>query len=679
MKRTWLVRLAVLVFASLVLSTNGWGYYFYLLYNTSTGPFNQPIVEKFELSSLVNNTVPFFISDTGPAVLAPGDSFQAIIGEIRAAAAVWSNVSTSQLQLGYGGLFTASSASGSSPGIEIEFSDEIPPGLVAYTVHEVTGNLGYGPDGLIVPIVRSRIYLPNDLTQVTSYGDFQSYSEAFFVTLVHEFGHSLGLQHTLTSGVMSTIYTSAASKATPLGADDIAGISVLYPAAGYLATVGSISGRVARDPNGLSLASVVALSATNPAISILTNPDGSYRMDGVPPGSYYVYAHPLPPAEFGESTPNNIIYPTDVNGNPIGLNYNAFATQFFSATYGGTRDLAALPPYLISVFPGELTSGVDFHVSQRASQAVYGVRTYGFSPTNVPVASPPIVAGLPTPSPVAATGEGLLNANNVITPGLSISVLGAAATASNLRAYPPPTPYIAVDVQVNVAAEGPKHLLFATLDDLYVLPAAFFVVGNPAPSITSVTPSLDANENRVVLISGTGFFPVDPTTSAVIPTTIMFDGQPGVVQGTTKNGQLIVTPPPAQLGYTATVVALNADGQSSLYLQPTPPTFAYGGATATPSNLAAPSLTVTPKLLITGTATTVDVLGANTNFIAGQTVVGFGTSDVVVNQVTVLSPNHLSVQVTPNVTVATAGINVTTGLGVISQALGNQITTANPK
>ena len=679
MKRPWLVRLAVLVFGCLVMSANGWGYYFYVLYNTSTGPFNQPIVEKFELSSLVDNTVPFFISDTGPAVLAPGDSFQAMIGEIRAAAAVWSNVSTSQLNLGYGGLFTAGSTSESSPGIEIEFSDEIPPGLVAYTVHEVTGNLGYGPDGLIVPIIRSRIYLPNDFTQVSSYGDFLSYSEPFFVTLVHEFGHSLGLQHTLTSGVMSTIYTSAASKATPLGADDIAGVSVLYPADGYLPTVGSISGHVTRDPNGLSLASVVALSATNPAISTLTNPDGSYRMDGVPPGLYYVYAHPLPLAEYGESTPNNIIYPTDVNGNPIGLNYNAFATQFFSATYGGTRDVANQAK-LIKVIPGELTSGVDFHVSQRASQAVYGVRTYGFSPTNVPVASPPIVAGLPAPSPVAATGEGLLDANNVITPGLSISVLGAAATASNLRAYPPPTPYIAVDVQVNVAAEGPKHLLFATLDDLYVLPAAFFVVGNAAPSITSVTPSLDAKSNRIVLISGTGFFPVDPTTSSVIPTTVLFDGQPGVIQGTTKNGQLIVTPPPAQLGYTATVVALNSDGQSSLFLQPTPPTFTYGGgATATPVAVAAPSLTITPKLLVAGNATTVDVVGANTNFVASQTAVGFGTSDVVVNQVTVLSPNHLSVQVTPNVTVATSGINVTTGLGVISQALGNQITTANPK
>jgi hypothetical protein len=669
----------MLVFGCLVMSANGWGYYFYVLYNTSTGPFNQPIVEKFELSSLVNNTVPFFISDTGPAVLAPGDSFQAIIGEIRAAAAVWSNVSTSQLNLGYGGLFTAGSASESSPGIEIEFSDEIPPGLVAYTVHEVTGNLGYGPDGLIVPIVRSRIYLPNDLTQVSSYGDFASYSEPFFVTLVHEFGHSLGLQHTLTSGVMSTIYTSAASKATPLGADDIAGISVLYPADGYLPTVGSISGHVMRDPTGLSLASVVALSATNPAISTLTNPDGSYRMDGVPPGQYYVYAHPLPPAEYGESTPNNIIYPTDVNGNPIGLNYNAFATQFFSATYGGTRDLTNNTARLISVDPGLLTSGVDFHVSQRASQAVYGVRTYGFSPTNVPVASPPIVAGFPTPSPVAATGEGLLDANNVITPGLSISVLGAAATASNLRAYPPPTPYIAVDVQVNISAEGPKHLLFATLDDLYVLPAAFSIVAYAPPSITAVTPSLDANGNRIVLIAGTGFFPGAKGANVPVNTTVLFDGQPGVIQGTTKAGQLIVTPPPAQLGYTATVVALNSDGQSSLFLNPTPPTFTYGGASATPAALPAPSLTVTPETLVAGNAITVDVVGRNTNFVAGQTIVGFGTSDVVVNQVTVLTPNHLSVQVTPNVTVATSGINVTTGLGVISQALGNQITTANPK
>ena len=285
------------------------------------------------------------------------------------------------------------------------------------------------------------------------------------------------------------------------------------------------------------------------------------------------------------------------------------------------------------------------------------------------------MAGLASPSPVAASGEGLLNANNVITPGLSISVLGAAATASNLRPYPPPTPYIAVDVQANLAAgEGPKHLLFATPDDLYVLPAAFFVVANPPPSISAVTPSWDANGNRIVLISGTGFFPGETATTVPVNTTILFDGLPGVIEGTTKSGQLIVMPPPAQANYTATVMALNSDGQSSLFLNPTPLTFSYNG-TATPAAVAPPSLRVTPSVLVAGVATTVNVVGANTNFIAAQTTVGFGTSDVVVTQVTVLSPTHLSVQVTPNVTVPTSGINVTTGLSVISQALGNSVTT----
>ena len=275
---------------------------------------------------------------------------------------------------------------------------------------------------------------------------------------------------------------------------------------------------------------------------------------------------------------------------------------------------------------------------------------------------------MPTPSPVAASGEGLLEANNVVTPGLSISVLGHAATASNLRPYPPPTPYIAVDVQVSVTAGyGPKHLLFSTPNDIYVLPAAFSVVFNPPPSITSVAPGLDSNSKRVVLIGGTGFFP-DQSTD----TTVLFDGLPGVVQGVSKDGRLVVTPPPAPGGYKATVVVLNSDGQSSLFLDPTPPIYTY-------DNRGTASLTVTPKVLVPGGDVTVDIVGANTNFIDGQTSVGFGTSDVVIKQVTVLSPSHLSVQVTPHVTVATSGINVTTGIGVVSQALGNTVTTANPK
>ena len=119
------------------------------------------------------------------------------------------------------------------------------------------------------------------------------------MTLVHEFGHTLGLQHTLTSSVMSTQVTSTSSRATPLGADDIAAISLLYPADGYLASVGSISGRVTMNGNGVNLASVVAIPPAIRPSARLTNPDGTYQINGIPPGYYYVYAHPLPPPTRG--------------------------------------------------------------------------------------------------------------------------------------------------------------------------------------------------------------------------------------------------------------------------------------------------------------------------------------------------------------------------------------------
>ncbi len=102
---------------------------------------------------------------------------------------------------------------------------------------------------------------------------------------------------------MSTITTSASTKANPLGADDIAGISLLYPAGNYLSTVGSISGTVTMNGQGVNLASVVVISPSNPAITTLTNPDGTYQINGIPPGQYYVYVHPLPPPLEGESTP----------------------------------------------------------------------------------------------------------------------------------------------------------------------------------------------------------------------------------------------------------------------------------------------------------------------------------------------------------------------------------------
>ncbi len=646
-------RVAALALALLFLAGSAPAYYYYIHFYSPSAPYN-PIAEKFDVNSLPNNTIRFFISGQTP-VLVQGDSFQAMVSEIRAAAHVWSGVASSQLRLAYGGLFTVGTSE-SAPGIDVEFSDEIPPGLLALSGPTQTGNLTTDPNGnAFVPIVRSTLLLPSDFTQIPSYGPIASYSEQFFVTLVHEFGHTLGLQHTLTSSVMATLVTSASTKAVPLAADDIAAISVLYPTGDFASQTGSISGQVTMSGSGVNLASVVALSASNPAISTLTNPDGTYQINGIPCNSascqYFVYVHPLPPAMQGEASPDNIVYPLDYRGNPLPANYTAFGTQF----YPGTRDQQQAQSVMVS--PGAVTSGIDFNVSSRSSVAVSGVRTYGFSSTNVPIASPPLPIGLQ--APVAASGMGLLQANNVVTPGLSVGMLGSAALVNDLRPYPPPTPYIAVDVSVSsIAGAGPKHLLFYTPNDLYVLPAGFTVVGSAPPAVSSVSPVYDPNGNRAVVVAGTQF---------QSDTRILFDGLPGAIEATQSDGSLLVTPPTAPGNYVATVVALNSDGQSSLFLSATPPTYTY-------DPLGPPSLTVMPSVLTPGGDITVDVQGLNTNFVQGLVSVGFGTSDVLVKQITVLSPTHLTALVATASPVSSAGISVTTGLQIIAPALGHQVT-----
>ncbi len=83
------------------------------------------------------------------------------------------------------------------------------------------------------------------------------------------------------------------------------------------------------------------------------------------------------------------------------------------------------------------------------------------------------------------------------------------------------------------AGPGPKHLLFSTPGNLYVLPAGFTVVDAPPPVISALAPAVDGNGNPAVAIAGQQF------TSS---TQILFDGLPAVIQSQTSN-LLIVTPP----------------------------------------------------------------------------------------------------------------------------------------
>jgi uncharacterized protein (TIGR03437 family) len=624
-------------------------HYQFLHYQSRSAPFT-PAPEKFDLNALPDRAVRYYVAEDGPEQKAAGDSFTSILSQIRMAAEAWSAVETSELRLVFGGLFTPDSSQ-SSPRVEVLF-DEIPPGLVALGGPTTRGEMVNGADGAFVPILRSVLILQKDLT------DRPSWSDAFFLTVVHEMGHALGLQHTLTSSVMSTQVTRASTRSKPLGVDDAAGLSLLYPAPGYASKVGAISGRVTLGGSGVHLASVVALAPSGAAVSALTDPDGYYRIAGVPPGLYYLYVHPLPPAAQDGLGPADIVLPVDPAGVPFPAS-GLFDTQF----YPGTKDV--FRAHLVIVEAGGKIEGYDFRVSPRGPLDLFGVTTYSF-PGRFAV-KPAYVNG--TLDFLVASGVGLTK-NGAPTAGLNVSVLGGSTVVApnGVKAYPPAPDFLQVDLQFNpFSGEGARHLIFSRNNDLYILPAGATQVFRQPPSITSVSRGVDGSGRTIVSVAGKRLF---------AETRIFFDGLPAPLIGIEEgNGRaLLVVPPQGSSGHRAVVTALNPDGQTSQFVDAQTATYDYEPA-------AQPLVSVTPASLPAGSVGMVEVTGVNTNFAAGRTVAGFGSSDVVVRQVWVLSPTRLlaNVQVAASAALAAAKLTVVTGFETAEQPLALAVRAGDPQ
>jgi hypothetical protein len=627
-------RFLVLAVSLVAASSLASGYYNWIFFPRSGGPFT-PIAAKINLSALPNNTISYFISNQPPSVMVPGDSFQSLVSQIQAAANAWNQVPTSAARLAFGGMETVGATQQNTPGIDVVFDDDMPVGLLAQTRVTLPADVSSIVNVPSVFISRSKVQLRSDLTVYQQ----ASYYDSVFLTITHEFGHALGLQHSLTSGAMSTDVTRATTKAAPLSADDIAGISMLYPVPNFASVTGAITGSVLQNGAGVNLASVVALSTNGIAISALTNPDGTYYIGGVPPGQYYVYAHPLPPAAQGEAYPDNIYPPMDAKQNSFPAN-TRMDTQFFTIN-GGTRDWTQAGQNLVTVNAGGVSSNINFpNMQVRSGPAIYALQTYGYptqSPTQVPLPTPYLVSGSRLYLTLTAP---TLTANGSLAPGLAMSAIGGAAftEANTLAYYAPSNGFVGAKVVLDTnAVSGPTPVALALTvpNDLYVLPQAFTVVSNPGPAISNVsaTGATGPLGGPVVAVSGANL-------SAA--TAVVFDGAPGAIQSANSDGSLTVAAPPAAANYSASVEAFSGDGQTSLLslgITPTPTVFTYGG----PAN---PSVKVNYALLRQGADSEVDLIGTNTNFLSGQVAVGFGSSDIVVRRVWVLSPQRILLNVT---------------------------------
>ena len=646
-------RVAVVAVTVALMGTPAEAYYHYVHYFQNAP--NTPVQEKFNLTALPSNTVTFFVSDSGPAVLAPNDNLGSILGEVKNALAAWNSVDSSALRVAFGGTETVGQNS-NTPGGNVVFID-LPPGL-----------LGQGAPTVAVgstTIVAGTVLLSNN----TNKGPGPSYLEEFYTTAVHEIGHALGLQHTWTASAMSQDIIRNTTRARPLDADDIAALSVLYGKAGWTANFGSISGRVTLNGQGATLASVVAISPTGPAVSALTNPDGSYEIDGLPPNNYLLYVHPLPPDAI-PADGSGLRLPVDASGQLIQAS-SPFGTIF----YPGTLDPGQATS--IPVTGGTVVTGENFLVQARATVPMYDVITYSYlDPVSHSASYNPGAGAIPVTPAYINTTQGAFfvvaktSSGNTPVPQ-SVTILGGFSSASGqyLR------PYIPSGSSQQVLAlyygmplfegPGPRHMVFNFGTDMYVLPDAITMVQKGAPVIGSVVPNADGS----VTLTGSGLG---------LDSRVFFDGIQAATltpfSGTDAQGSIAVAPPAGLSGQVANITVFNSDGQNSTFLQSqNPPTYAYP-ITGTPQ-------TALDRIALpAGVSSMVDITAQNAAFVDGQVTVGFGTDDITVNHLWVLSPTHLqaNVVVAPNAALGASEVSVVSGFQVVTQPFAFQTQPVNP-
>ena len=626
--------------AALLLGVPAQAYYHYLTYFRTNLGF--PVPAKFDVTRLPNSTVNFYVTDSGPATFSPNDSFGSVLGEIKQALAAWNAVPSSGLRINFGGL-QAPNQNANTAGGKVVFQN-LAPGVLGMGTPQVSGtpNIQGNTFGTFIPITQSLVILTNNTSQVPG----PSYMESFFTTAVHEIGHALGLQHTWTGAAMSQGVIRNTSRARPIDADDIAGLSVLYGNNGWTSNFGAITGRVSfADSTGVSMASVVAIPVNGPAVSTLTNPDGTYTLNGLPPNSYQLYVHPLPPDAI-VANGEGLQLPQDQTGRPI-----AASGSFFTQFYGGTNDPAQ--SQAITVNAGTNLQQYNFTVQQRSGVPAYDLVTYSYldpaahAYPSAPNTCPACV--LETPAYLDATQSQAFvavqaNSGATVLPQ-SVTMLGIGQAFFN-QLYANNQYDGLYFALPGGLSSGPRHLVFrygsGANSDIYVLPEAVNLAQSGPPYVSNVS----ANGDGTVTVSGTGLGP---------DTRVFFDGLQAAA--TFTNGSLTATPPPGLGGQTSAITVFNSDGQNSIFLQAlNPPQYTY------PAGSTGQILNVSPSSLPAGSTAMVDITANNGQFADGQVSVGFGTNDVVVNKVYRVNANHLIA----NVTVAGAPQSGSSEISVIN-------------
>ena len=259
------------------------------------------------------------------------------------------------------------------------------------------------------------------------------------------------------------------------------------------------------------------------------------------------------------------------------------------------------------------------------SGQIYGY--FNASQTGITPANINMLAGAPSVNLAAS----VVTASNGLAPGLAAQPIGSSIAIDQVYPYTANGfTYYGVQVAFNLGAQtGSQHIIFSTPSYTYVLPAAINLTQSEPPTVTAASGNLDGT----VTVTGTNWAP---------DTLLYFDGLPSSIQSRDPVAGSAVVVPPAGTNNEQAIRSAYNSGRPEFAVRAVGnagDVDAYGAAVATPL-----IASITPSSLARRCSAAIDIAGSGFTFLlpAGpgpdRIMVGFGTSDVLVQQVFVACP-----------------------------------------